>query len=636
MANTSTFYSGADYGLSYESEGFLGMKYRTPFSEISFATNPFTANQIQEVSNKLNTGARALEVNLAFVDQQGSPAESIPDEHLTELNRLKKLTGVDFTMHGALVEPTGMTGRGAWDESQRKQAERQLWVSLQKSKKLDPDGNIVVTFHSSNGLPEPETKVIDERSKEERTVGIQVIDELTGKAGMLPIEKHHFPTGDDEKEYPYKEIEKINEKIWRNSLQQTNYQAFQGADFVQSALNGEGIEGKKIDKEQILKAYEVYGTQEYQNIKKDFGEGNPASEILEAKMRALNRGSINLKDAYSTLKGLFDTAYSKTEQRLRSSDESEKRKAQEDMKKLQDYKSEIKPKVNDLESPEKIGEFSEEIIRGINILSSISVPKTYRPLREFAIDKASQTFSNLAVQAFDKYGDKAPVISIENPPAGSGLSRAEDLKDLIKETREKFVTEVTKKFDITESEAESQAKKLIGATWDLGHINMLRKYGYDEDEGKKVNLIQQTKTIAPYIKNVHLSDNFGMEHTELPMGMGNVPTKAHMDLINEYQKKVKKVVETGNWYQHFGKDAPVMQTVTAFGSGIFKGYGVGPNWTNAYGSATASGASGYFAGYGLNPDIHHSIYGAGFSGLPTELGGQIPGRNSRLSGTAME
>jgi len=37
----------------------------------------------------------------------------------------------------------------------------------------------------------------------------------------------------------------------------------------------------------------------------------------------------------------------------------------------------------------------------------------------------------------------------------------------------------------------------------------------------------------------------------------------------------------------------------------------------------------------MNPDIHHSIYGSGFSNLPVELGGQMQGR-SRMSGNPME
>jgi hypothetical protein len=46
----------------------------------------------------------------------------------------------------------------------------------------------------------------------------------------------------------------------------------------------------------------------------------------------------------------------------------------------------------------------------------------------------------------------------------------------------------------------------------------------------------------------------------------------------------------------------------------------------------------YFSGYGATlPEQHFSMYGGGFSSLPTELGGQVPGTGGRrFAGTPME
>ena len=57
---------------------------------------------------------------------------------------------------------------------------------------------------------------------------------------------------------------------------------------------------------------------------------------------------------------------------------------------------------------------------------------------------------------------------------------------------------------------------------------MLRKEGYSEKD-----IVKQTEIIAPFVKHVHLSDNFGFEHTELPMGMGNVPLKEIMEKLQK-------------------------------------------------------------------------------------------------------
>jgi len=195
-------------------------------------------------------------------------------------------------------------------------------------------------------------------------------------------------------------------------------------------------------------------------------------------------------------------------------------------------------------------------------------------------------------------------------------------QDMPEETRNKFVENAVNQGVLSESAARKQAEKLIGATWDVGHINMLRKYGYGEKE-----LLKETEAVAPFVNKVHLSDNFGMEHTELPMGMGNVPIKKEMEILEKYNKQVKKIVETGNWYQHF-QIPPFTETLSALGSPV---YSQGPVYWNqavdAYGS--------YFAGSGMNPEVHHSIYGSGFTTLPVELGGQVTGR-SRMGGAPIE
>ena len=66
-------------------------------------------------------------------------------------------------------------------------------------------------------------------------------------------------------------------------------------------------------------------------------------------------------------------------------------------------------------------------------------------------------------------------------------------------------------------------KKFIGATWDMGHINMLKKQGFTNKE-----IIRETKKIAPYVKHVHITDNFGFDDSHLSPGMGNVPIKKVM------------------------------------------------------------------------------------------------------------
>ncbi len=620
MASYSNLYPGAGYGFEPKYSEFLGMEYRTQPSELAITTDARTANQIKEVGQKLNLGVTSIEVQAL----QPNVAEAIPNQHFEEINRLKKLVGVDLTLHGPLVEPTGVTKQG-WDETQRMQAERQMWVTLEKSHKLSPEGNLVVTFHSSQGLPEPETRVFNEKTKKEEVREMMVVDERNGQFTPI-VPKENYLTG--EKADPYKELDEQNKRAWETNLSQISFHSMQGKEAIDAGLN---LNRKIIEKDgestkALMKKYwEMSKTEEGQKYLENNIKSDVVKKEVERAIDHLNYGEIYAKEAYINLQEHFNKAWTATQKTIQAAkNEAERKKAEEDFNKLKKFQQEIVSKKDKLFSGFNAEELANEVQKGVNVLNSLSAaPETFRPLREFAIDKASETFSNLAIKSYDKFKETSPVISIENPPVGMGLCRGEDIKALVEETRKRFAKKAEKELGLSKKQAEEQAEKLIGATWDLGHINMVRKYGYGEDYLK-----EQTKAVGKLIKNVHLSDNFGMEHTELPMGMGNVPTKAHMDIINEYNKKVKKVIETGDWYQHM-QTSPLGETLAAFGSPLYA-MQMGPYWSQIQGNM-----GGYFAGFGYNPEIHHSMYGAGFANLPIELGGQMAGKN-RLAGAPME
>lgn len=632
MASSENFYGGSTYKTRSGNYGNLmsGYETRVPVSAIGLAVDARTANQIKGTSEKINTGAGTIEVQMLTPDV----SQSIPNQHLEELNRLKQITGVDLTLHGELIEPTGVSKQG-WEESDRKQAEIQMWTTLERGHKLDPKGNIVVTFHASNGLPEPETKFFD-KEKGEEIKTVWVVDERTGNFSSVTPRYSYFK---DKKDTPDDALNKQNEEAWYRALQHVNYNASLGLRDINMALSsqgdsdeeGIGVSGKddknEKSKQRLLKAYASFLKGEESKI--------PDKDFLPAekrKIQSILHGDVYFRESYGQLQELFNQAYYTAEKNQKAKDAEMRKKAEEDMKRLTAYREEIKPLLDTIEKPENVVKLGEEIVKGVQILRSVGTPKSLTPLKEFAIDKASTTFANVALKSYDKFGDTSPIISIENPPAGMGLSRADEIKAVIEESHKKFIEKATKSedeggFGLTKEEAKKKAEQIIGATWDVGHINMIRKHGYGDKELKK-----EFETIAPHLKHMHLSDNFGLEHTELPMGMGNVPMKDYESVLKKQfgdkVKEIKRIVETGNWYQHF-QTTPLLETFEAFGSPIY-GMKMAPYWNQ-----TAGITGGYFAGYGQNPEVHHSIYGAGFSNLPVELGGQMAGK-SRLSGNAME
>jgi hypothetical protein len=130
--------------------------YGLTMANFGITTDPRTANILKEVSSKLNPGQKNIEVTMITP----SVFESVPKQQLTEVKRLAKLTGANVSVHGPVVNTSGITQQG-FSESERKAVERQVSLAVERSHELDPDGNIPVTFHSGEGLPGSTFKIED-------------------------------------------------------------------------------------------------------------------------------------------------------------------------------------------------------------------------------------------------------------------------------------------------------------------------------------------------------------------------------------------------------------------------------------------------------------------------------------------
>ena len=595
MASNEYFYGGKTYNLDpkYGSP----IMYGSNFSQLSSALDPRTANQIKEATETLNTGIRNLEVG----NVQPDVFESVPKQHFKEMNRLAKLTGAKLSFHAPMIDPTGITEHG-WEKMNQDAAEKQLWSAIEKSQELNPGEN-VVTFHASSvPLPSAEFKIKD--GKTEKVKSMILIDPQ-GKLHPIKEEEKYFPLGikGEKVGAPIPtspkfedEIRKQNDDLWSQQLSQLNFYSQRGTSEM-GDMNKLGID--KLN---------------FKELKKE--ENSEWKKWEGLQMHA----ALDLSEAYRQLKSMYELAY-------KSAKNTGDNKT---IKELDIYANKILPLAGNFENirgnKENLQKFSDLIEEGVNLLGE-KKPEILRPLRDFAIEKSAETTANLALRGYNEFKDKAPIIALENHPAQQSLlTTGEDLRDVIKKAQKLFI-EKAKKEGMSEGEATKQAEKLIGATWDVGHINMMRRFGYD-----KSDILKQTDAVAPFVKKVHLSDNFGFEHTELPMGMGNVPMKEIMEKIGKEGYDVKKVIEAGNWWQHFspgGKtNSPLVPTMQGLGTQM---YGGSPGWNQIYGTP-----GGYFTGYGtMLPEQHFSLYGAGFSNLPMELGGQISGKDSRFSGTPM-
>lgn len=563
-------------------------------ASFGMTTDPRTANVLQEASTKLNMGVKQIELALV------SPEifDAIPNQQLKEINRLRKLTGVDMSVHAPVTEPSGISQQG-FDEMNRMGEEKRFTDALIRSQQVNPDENIIVVAHSSAGIPGTQWEKIPEAKKgfKGEAGKLIAVDRETGK--MIPIDKEkRFLLGTDLKEVPYspeKVLKMHNESEWDNRLSQLFFNKERADEILQK--NQVQIQHLISD----IRALEKQGKDPFANM----------TDQQRSTYMKVRDAENYLAEINKTAETVFSKAYELGDERQR-----------EELKKLSDrYREELgKERENSILKSEAMHRLL------VDMQNPALAPKKYVAIEEFAIDKSSQTFGNAAFNAYKELGDKTPILAIENPPAGGAFATGEELKNLVEKSREEFAKRVVKEKGVSKSEANKLAEKFIGATWDVGHINMLRKHGFESKD-----IIKETEKIAPFVKHVHLSDNFGFEHTELPMGMGNVPTKEIFAKLGKEGFDAKKIVEASSWWQHF-KGAPFRETLEAFGSPIY-GMSMAPYWNQGLGFQ-----QGYSSGYGMMlPQINYETFGAGFSRLPSELGGQRQGaEGSRMSGRPME
>ena len=588
---------------------------------MGLTTDPRNANILQEVSSKLSTGVKHIEIEFVSPDM----IDQIPKQQMEEVKRLKAITGIEVSVHGPVIDTTGINQQG-FSELNRESSERKIIETINRSHELDPKGNIITVFHSSEGIPGTEWKQIPEGTKEGKAKRLIVVNRESGRLAPLEQEEMYYPGSEKPREdltkkeiQGYKEGLVPHEKIFKQIPLQKGER--KTPEWKVKNLNAtewdNSISQLILNKEradEILQQNEIQIKHLLPELNSEKFNPNNLTPMQKQAYRHYQNAETYLQDTRQQINSLFNKAY-------KYGGETQKEVLEKFSKEF------AKDLSRNSFDPSVQSEALHSLLIKMKETQGIA-PVMNVPVEQFAVEQASKTFGNAAFESWNKFKDNAPIISIENPPAGFALSTGEDLKNLAEASRKQFVNNAVESGKLSKSEAEKQAEKLIGVTWDVGHINMIRKQGFEDKD-----IIKETKKIAPYLKHIHLSDNFGFEHTELPMGMGNVPTKEIMEKLGKKGFEAKKIIEAAHWWQHF-KSPPVQETFEAMGSPIYSD-GAGPYWNQSLGFQ-----QDYYSGLGqMLPSVNYSMQGSGFSmaSLPTELGGQMPGaQGSRMSGRGME
>jgi len=112
-----------------------------------------------------------------------------------------------------------------------------------------------------------------------------------------------------------------------------------------------------------------------------------------------------------------------------------------------------------------------------------------------------------------------------------------------------MVKELTKKdgYDLSEKEAKEIAQDRIKMTFDIGHLNMWRKYfqGSDQEFKKWVDNQVEDLTKNKILGHVHITDNFGYHDEHLTPGEGTAPIKELLRKLEEKGYKGNIIAEPG-------------------------------------------------------------------------------------------
>ncbi len=646
--NYEGFYDGGVSALNPE-YGTVG--YHMSAAQLGFPGSPQTANQLGDTINAIKHGTRVFEVTML----QPDVGETIPTQHFDEMRALMKLTGVKPSLHAPVIDAVGFGEKGWGKEEGRMDNERRMFNAIEKAQRLDPSGNIPIVFHATNGTPGSIWRPGDKSSGEKERIlesgsainmetgQVQTIKrefkfrpeypELLKQGGELYMdENHEIKVNPIEGRQPGKlfgvegSIDSMNNGEWENKLMEVAQMAKHSNEIIGVApLNL----GKYTNAFIIEETGEIIEPAENGKSWKQLPKFDSETEQVSSYNKIRNAG-LFVENAELAFVGAFNQAYKYGKEEQKEKLERLSKRYSEKIRNISDVIpiSKDKNAVN-IWAPVKKQELLEESLNELKQITRRDTPSVWRLSEDLALDEASKTFGNLASKSYAEFQEKSPVIAIENPLSTQAISSADSLKKLVEKSRENFEDYLVKEKGINKNKAKELAKKKIGVTWDIGHLNLVKGQGFDDTE-----VLRQTKLITEdksMVKHVHLTDNFGYADTHLVPGMGNVPVKEILEQLEKTGRfdEMRKITEAGGMIQHF-KKLPHSMTLAAFGSGIY-GIKNSPTWNQAIDIQ-----GNYFGGYGtLNPQTHHAYFGAGFTTMPVELGGQMAGGQSRFGGAPM-
>ncbi len=634
-------------------------EYYAKAGTIGGTTSINTPNQLAELGLRLNAGVKNVEISGPL---DPTVFEQVPITHMEEMRRLAKLTDSTVSLHAPMIDLGGFTERGTWDEVERAKTESVVHGIIDKAMVMDPQGNIPITIHTTRGTPAYFWQKGLEVEKGGKPIDYNTmfaIDQESGQLVPLKYEKKYYP-GEIKTWYPEERLVNANQTHWdeeklkvhsylkdkRELAERSNMLGKQLASLQYAEKNNIPLTPEEQRKKQMLEDNKVQIDSHISEI-----DTRVNSEVNEIHHKFVSYPFTNKN------KGADAIRYQETKKDLKEFTEKLgkqmefKKKIAEQIKeryqKDEQFRKEVEKSNRDPIEEAVINKFGNEYIpeeRVLKVISKLPAPRQFIPVDEFAKHKVAETVVNSAMYGFEKAlketkdvnkaMKKAPILAIENWYPEMVLSRGQNFREFLDEARDNFAKELEQKKHLDTKKAREVAENLIGATWDVGHIYMMRRFGYGKEETEQL-VLKDVEALAKdnpgIIKKIHLADNFGYSDSHLAPGMGDVPIKEQLAIFEKwgaFAQGAPLINEAGAFDAQF-RESSLPYTFEALGSPLYS-HIMNPVWSNIRETFDP-----YMVGHGnILPDIHFKdLYGGGFSNLPRELGGQVGGDQSRFSGT---
>lgn len=500
---------------------------------------------LNEIQRVVNAGAQHVEI-ASLGRQGGARTFGFSSSLISEIRRLRKFNGISYGVHASPHMNISGSDNNGFSAERRNQAIQEAKVAIDFAHVIKAG---IVVLHP-NSFPRPISDI---------ELGILDMEVVVKTYYLVDPKTERIITGISEHDLvyiPQQAKDSRGNLMWLEDRDRKP---------ILDSITGQPIPRLATDKNGRIRNEQITFAEYVRRMKKNnaslndiirgflylqrAGEINIAYLHLQEREKTLSEAQLRRDKLQDTLE--YSNNLSRTlapENRWTLERSVQDRLASHNIPVPADTRSVISLLGDELQSNQRIIEASRRALSiGWPQFSNIlELFREMRLLERHGVEKISDTIAALGEYCVSISTSDNPIrLAIENiPQPGMYGSRVSELLEIINESRKKSSSLLQKK-GYGKSASVRLSREFIGATLDIGHLNLFRQF-YRGDAFHKWMLSQVKDLIKnDVIYNVHLSDNHGTDDSHLFLGEGNAPIKQVLKTLADAGYRGYIVVESG-------------------------------------------------------------------------------------------